>query len=218
MCTAKMGNELLAIVEVASRLGSRCTTTSWWERGHATFKGLKLISSSIFLVQETEFWRRYPVLRRSFVCRSNPKQHRLIEGHRQEVDPYGKLCRHRANQTRAAGSICITNAIEDLRREPRRHGDRRKTHLSQQRPRLMRAAIDVRLDRRLDEGGWHISRGVGHGVEIERRHALHDRLLDSSPVGIPIPHVERGGLFGILQNGFHTSEPSGAPARVGATR
>ena len=34
----------------------------------------------------------------------------------------------------------------------------------------------------------HISRGVCHGVEIERCHALHGSLLDGSPVGIPISH------------------------------
>ena len=48
---------------------------------------------------------------RSFVRRCDPEQHRFAKRHGKEIDSHGKLCRHRADQPRAAGSIRIANAI-----------------------------------------------------------------------------------------------------------
>ena len=137
---------------------------------------------------------------RSFVRRCDPEQHRFAKRHGKEIDSHGKLCRHRADQPRAAGSIRIANAIEDLRREPGRDGDRRESHRSEQCPSLMRPAVHVRLHRRLDKGRRHVAGWVRHGVEIECRHALHNGLLYGGPVGIPISHVQRRGLVGVLQD------------------
>jgi len=94
---------------------------------------------------------------RSFVRRGDPEEHRFPKRHGEKIDPHGKLCRYRADQARTTGSIRVANAIEDLRREPGRDGDRRKAHLSEQRPSLMRPAVHVRLNRRLDQGGRHIA-------------------------------------------------------------
>src|SRR5437773_2456737 len=104
---------------------------------------------------------------RSFVCRGDPEEHRFAKRHGKEIDPRGKLCRYRADQARTAGSIRVANAIVHLRRKPGWDGDRREAHLSEQYPSLMRPAVHVRLDRRLDKSRRHVAGWVGHGVEIE---------------------------------------------------
>jgi len=93
---------------------------------------------------------------RFFVRRCDSEQHRFAKRHGKKIDPHGKLCRYRADQARTTGSIRIASAIEDLRRESGRDGDRREAHLSEQCPSLMRPAVHVRLDRRLDEGRRHV--------------------------------------------------------------
>src|SRR5262245_40596428 len=107
---------------------------------------------------------------RSFVRRGDTEQRRFAKRHGKKIDPHGELYRYRADQARTTGRIRVANAIVDLRREPGWDGDRREAHLSEQCPSLMRPAVHVRLNRRLDEGRRHVAGWVGYGVEIECRH------------------------------------------------
>src|SRR5436190_3045730 len=100
----------------------------------------------------------------SFVGRGDPEEHRFAKWHGEKIDADGKLCRYRADHARTAGSIRIANPIEDQFGESGRDGDRGKPYLPEQCPGLMRAAVHVRLHRRLDQSSRQIAGRIRYGV------------------------------------------------------
>ena len=113
--------------------------------------------------------------------------------------PTGSRAGMGADEPRAVLRRGVDDAVVDVRRETRGHRNGGKAVRAEQRPRVRLPAVRRGLDRRAELRGRNVARRIGHGIEVEHRHALQRDLLQREAVGQAIADVERQIFVRVLE-------------------